>query len=251
MYYDTYTGEKPTNFTSMKKDTFCVDERLDDLHPYNSHQVPWPWPNLTNATQFGELPHGGMYESKLFDASVSKFSADAVMEWRLNDNTMHVEWDNPTLERIQQGRIGNLSNAIILPGTVKWFYLLLTNGQQAGPPAAHPMHLHGHDYYVLSQSSYPWNGTVKTDNPPRRDTAMLNAGQGHLLLAWKIDNPGVWLFHCHLGWHTAMGFDIQFVEVPEMLPFVTNWAALEGNCQEWKAAAAKYGIYQLPNDSGV
>jgi hypothetical protein len=72
--------------------------------------------------------------------------------------------------------------------------------------AAHPIHLHGHDFVILAQSNqtYDVSATPKTfnfNNPPRRDVALLPAGQtgGYLAIGFKPDNPGVWLVHCHIG----------------------------------------------------
>lgn len=36
--------------------------------------------------------------------------------------------------------------------------------------------------------------------------------RGHAVLRIRADNPGVWLFHCHLLWHLASGM-AMLVEV--------------------------------------
>lgn len=63
-----------------------------------------------------------------------------------------------------------------------------------GVPAAHPIHLHGHDFVILAQEDAQWDGKTippnDTKNPPRRDVALLYAG-GYLALAFKLDNPGM------------------------------------------------------------
>jgi len=41
-------------------------------------------------------------------------------------------------------------------------------------------------------------GSLKFDNPPRRDATML-PGFGWLSVAFRNDNPGAWLFHCHVA----------------------------------------------------
>lgn len=82
-------------------------------------------------------------------------------------------------------------------------------------PAAHPIHLHGHDFALLAQSKQPWddvcqdegdickgekhkltpdklncaNPYFNCDNPPRRDSVLLPAG-GFVVIAFKADNPG-------------------------------------------------------------
>ena len=52
---------------------------------------------------------------------------------------------------------------------------------------------------------------MKFDNPPRRDVALLPAN-GYLLLAFKTDNPGTWLMHCHIAWHASSGLALQIIE---------------------------------------
>lgn len=37
-------------------------------------------------------------------------------------------------------------------------------------------------------------------NPPRRDVVLLPAG-GYIAIAFKPDNPGAWLVHCHIAWY--------------------------------------------------
>ena len=67
--------------------------------------------------------------------------------------------------------------------------------------AAHPIHLHGHDFAILVQSSTPFvsmeeiRERMQLCNPPRRDVALLPSG-GYLVIAFKADNPGSWLMHC-------------------------------------------------------
>lgn len=116
------------------------------------------------------------------------------MEWTLNKYSMHVHLEHPTLLDVLHNNLPNLCkayNAAVLPKRGIWFYLLITNSQPKSasegkpiPAAVHPMHLHGHDFYILSQSTDQWDGTVKTQNPIRRDTAMLDVAKGHILLAW-------------------------------------------------------------------
>jgi hypothetical protein len=52
---------------------------------------------------------------------------------------------------------------------------------------------------------------MKFDNPPRRDVALLHQG-GYLILAFKADNPGSWLVHCHIAWHASSGLALQIME---------------------------------------
>ena len=67
----------------------------------------------------------------------------------------------------------------------------------------HPFHLHGHAFQVVSRSeeeagTYIDGGDMPA-TPMRRDTVLVRPN-GNLALRFKADNPGVWLFHCHIEW---------------------------------------------------
>ena len=37
---------------------------------------------------------------------------------------------------------------------------------------------------------------------------------GYMVLRFAADNPGVWLFHCHIEWHVDQGLIATMVEAP-------------------------------------
>jgi FtsP/CotA-like multicopper oxidase with cupredoxin domain len=62
----------------------------------------------------------------------------------------------------------------------------------------HPMHLHGHHFRVVARNGQPtayrqWQDTVLVS--PREEVT----------IAFRADNPGDWLFHCHVLEHQAAG----------------------------------------------
>lgn len=63
----------------------------------------------------------------------------------------------------------------------------------------HPMHLHGHFFQVLSK-----NGNALTGSPIIKDTINLKPGE-EVVVAFKADNPGNWMFHCHDLHHATAG----------------------------------------------
>lgn len=63
----------------------------------------------------------------------------------------------------------------------------------------HPMHLHGHFFQVLSKNGKPVKGS-----PIIKDTINLKPGDEYVV-AFKADNPGNWLFHCHDLHHASAG----------------------------------------------
>jgi FtsP/CotA-like multicopper oxidase with cupredoxin domain len=127
------------------------------------------------------------------------FNSDSLFRWYLNSTTMVAEWTNPTLLQVLNGNTTyDTSNAVIeLPTADEWVYMVI----ETSLAVPHPIHLHGHDFFVLAQGSgsYSSDTTLNLENPPRRDTAMLPAS-GYLVMAFETDNPGAWLMHCHIGW---------------------------------------------------
>ena len=77
---------------------------------------------------------------------------------------------------------------------------------------------------------------LRGTNPVRRDVTMLPAG-GWLLLAFKTDNPGAWLFHCHIAWHVSGGLSVDFLERPADLAQQISTADrndFNRVCNEWR-----------------
>lgn len=48
------------------------------------------------------------------------------------------------------------------------------------------------------------NVPLNLANPLRRDSLSI-AQQSFAILRLKLDDPGVWPLHCHIGWHLAVG----------------------------------------------
>jgi FtsP/CotA-like multicopper oxidase with cupredoxin domain len=62
----------------------------------------------------------------------------------------------------------------------------------------HPMHLHGHHFRILSRNGKP------VDHRPWADTVLLHIDET-AEIAFVADNPGDWLFHCHILEHHVGG----------------------------------------------
>ncbi|EJT80405.1 iron transport multicopper oxidase FET3 [Gaeumannomyces tritici R3-111a-1] len=87
--------------------------------------------------------------------------------------------------------------------------------------AIHPFHLHGHHFQVLERPGHNagvWQGRSHGFNkkPPMRDVVHVNANS-YAVLRFKANNPGVFLFHCHIEWHVEMGLTATIIEAPERL----------------------------------
>ncbi|KAI8320858.1 hypothetical protein GQ54DRAFT_298344 [Martensiomyces pterosporus] len=99
---------------------------------------------------------------------------------------------------------------------------LVINNPNALP---HPLHLHGHTFQITEYGPlFTANNTNLTvaplvtshGIPMRRDSMNIPEFQ-YIKVRFRADNPGVWLLHCHMDIHFAMGMVMTFVEAPDVL----------------------------------
>jgi FtsP/CotA-like multicopper oxidase with cupredoxin domain len=79
--------------------------------------------------------------------------------------------------------------------------------------AIHPMHLHGHHALVLSRDGVPASGS-----PWWVDTLNMQPGERYDV-AFRADNPGVWMDHCHNLRHAADGLTMHVAYAGVTTPF--------------------------------
>lgn len=79
--------------------------------------------------------------------------------------------------------------------------------------AVHPMHLHGHHLLVLSRDGLPVSGS-----PWWADTLNVEAGERYEV-AFRADNPGIWMDHCHNLRHAADGLTMHLMYAGVTTPF--------------------------------
>jgi hypothetical protein len=75
---------------------------------------------------------------------------------------------------------------------------------------------------------------------------------GYLVIAFKIDNPGSWLMHCHIAWHASEGLAVQFVESESSIVSALGTAAVsafQNTCAAWDKYVPTE-VY-LQDDSGI
>ncbi|KAF2103099.1 putative laccase-2 [Rhizodiscina lignyota] len=110
--------------------------------------------------------------------------------------------------------------AVSEPGKEKDVIVVLNNMDDK----SHPFHLHGHSFDVLAShegkpGSYdaynpfsdeePAGGPLNLRNPVKKDTVVVPRS-GYVVLRFSPDNEGLWLFHCHVLWHQAVGMAMAF-----------------------------------------
>lgn len=76
--------------------------------------------------------------------------------------------------------------------------------------APHPFHLHGHNFGVVRSAG---TTTTNTINPPIRDVVSTGAlASDNVTIRFRTDNPGPWIFHCHIDFHLEAGLAVIFAE---------------------------------------
>ncbi|KAF4780802.1 Laccase-2 [Colletotrichum scovillei] len=202
----------------------CLDESPKDLKP----KVPRMVKNAANE---------GFEKDSLKVHLVgfpNDFDPDATLhKWVLKDSSLYLDWSQPSLSLVKIASDQGWENPKFPKGYEpvdlqsykenSWVYFLIEGKFQESvdnathkiyktqAPVAHPMHIHGHDFVILDSGTTefdPKNYTINRNNPPRRDVALLPVN-GYLIIAFQIDNPGVWLMHCHIAWHASGGLALQ------------------------------------------
>jgi hypothetical protein len=229
-----YYGSTPStpNTTAYPYVDNCLDESISDLVPYLAQNA------------------GSAYWTEL-EETTKGLNSDNYIRWYLNNNTMQVAWKDPILLQVyENAKSFRNSDALIeLPEANKWAYIVIETAMDT----PHPIHLHGHDFVILAQGHGTYNSSdVKSlINPPRRDVATLPA-YGHLALAFQTDNPGIWLLHCHIGWHAAEGLALQFLERKSEIRGLfehDDYSTLRSNCASWSAYEKDEDVWE--SDSGI
>lgn len=92
-----------------------------------------------------------------------------------------------------------------------------------------------------------------------------------MIIAFKLDNPGTWLMHCHIAFHASFGLALQFLErqddakalwpsfedspaLREAQRVCDNWNRWWGDCRDWWPGDGKscgIGEEGFAPDSGI
>lgn len=95
----------------------------------------------------------------------------------------------------------------------------------------HPFHLHGHHFWVVGQGfgansveavqQLDREGRIRRnlERPVKKDTAIVPS-KGFVVLRFHATNPGFWLFHCHVEFHSDIGMTlvVQVGQPEDMVP---------------------------------
>jgi Multicopper oxidase len=201
-------------------------------------------------------------------------------KWILANSTLQIDWESPSITMITavnkptceklERRFPDDYAPICLDTNIhtdNWVYFLIQStltGQEQRLytfkiHTAHPIHLHGHDFVILDQKSTPWNESEfkpTLNNPTRRDVVMLPVN-GYVVIAFRVDNPGPWLMHCHIAWHASSGLAAQFIEqadkVKPLMEEAGVYTDVTSLCLSWRQWYWNHNIPEnaTQEDSGI
>jgi FtsP/CotA-like multicopper oxidase with cupredoxin domain len=167
----------------------CSDEPYEKLSPILEWTVP-------------ETEISDEMDVTLVNANTTPYypqypDEDGFRRWQMFKGPLWLNFSDPTILNTDGSSSIFLSQLTVNTKFSKrdqWVELLITGPPETSRFAAHPIHLHGHDFALLSQGNTTFNAStavIKRDNPPRRDVALLPRS-GYLLIAFKVDNPGMY-----------------------------------------------------------
>lgn len=223
----------------------CFDEPLSSLVP---HLQKPAGTSSAFSSAASELPVNQ-------PTAVATSDDGVAFKWNINNGAINVNYTQPTLKSLSEGNQASstlISNPIVLYKKNQWVYFIIQNNFFA----AHPIHLHGHDFSILGQGAGDFDvstqlGSLNFDNPMRRDTAMLQgaapgpggAPTGYTVIGFETDNAGAWLMHCHIVWHVDGGLALQWIERPDDI-VAANYVD-----SEFKEECSAYATYEQQSPS--
>ncbi|HKM74041.1 MAG TPA: multicopper oxidase family protein [Stellaceae bacterium] len=168
---DDFYGELAYRLVEL---AYELGKPMHDRPPAKLPDNPLPEPDLNAAERHEIALQGGM----MGGMGMMRMGGAA---WAMNGRSMtgDGEPDMPPLLTLRQRQ----SCVLTLRNETAWW---------------HPMHLHGHSFRVISRNGEPnplreWRDTVLV--PPRESAEV----------AFVADNPGDWMFHCHVTDHQEAG----------------------------------------------
>ncbi|KAL0257860.1 hypothetical protein SLS55_007026 [Diplodia seriata] len=171
--------------------------------------------------------------------------------WHFGGPSYRADFNDALLYQIQQGNaeFGPQSNVHDF-GSNKSVRFVIYNDT----PAPHPMHMHGHNFWVLADGVGRWDGTTANPgNPQFRDVHILQpaptGSSSYMVIQIELDNPGLWPFHCHIAWHVSAGLYLNMLERPDDIKKLPIPSSFGDQCKVWGDYTATNPVDQI--DSGL
>ncbi len=179
----------------------------DDAYPRNAYRLldiayaeaagTRPRRPAPSALPANPLPEPDLGAAETLEIALEGGAMGGLAEARLGGKTMGLR------ALAQQGKVWALNGVVAGDGehpllgelALGRSYRLLLENRTAFP---HPMHLHGHHFRLIARDGR------EDDRGIWHDTVIVNP-DSRVEVAFVADNPGDWLFHCHVPEHMMAG----------------------------------------------
>lgn len=227
-YEDADTSAYPTTAPSDHSPS-CSNDPIEKTQPEFA-KVP------------SELP---FYQNLLLELTQN---ATGSYEWLINNQTYRADYNEPLLYEAARGKYD-------FPENPQWN--VYNFGQNSSvifnitntTPLPHPVHFHGHNFYVLSvgELGTVWDGSVTNPSNPMRRDVQIMPPLGYIAIQFEADNPGVWPLHCHVAWHLSGGWYINVISRGDEIGNIAE-DQRSSTCDAWSRWSSSNIVDQI--DSG-
>ena len=246
IYYENAdTNSVPANNPQTVTDLCASDSIPNDL--------------LVGEPSFAKAPPANWATEQIVNITVGTNDTCSTL-FNMSGSTFRVDYNDPLLLDVYNGNLGfDPQRNVYNFGTNSSVLLYLINTT----PIAHPMHLHGHNFWAINSGVGEWDGTTKAanpGNPNRRDVLIVEPGKinsdgsitpGFIVLGYETNNPGMWPFHCHIAWHVGAGLYVNLLEQPDELATAAPGipSTVPQTCDNWNSFTSTNVVDQI--DSGL
>ena len=107
--------------------------------------------------------------------------------------------------------------------------MVLINNNKQG--AAHPIHQHGGWFWIVGEGQFPFDQPINRniiEEKYKKGELQTNSNHtayytghsslpkdviqvpnnGYVIIRTRTDNPGTWIFHCHIDFHLSIGMGL-------------------------------------------
>ncbi|KAI9649367.1 hypothetical protein NHQ30_001942 [Ciborinia camelliae] len=247
LYDGADTNCRPNSTAFPYNETNCLNDPLNTTTPYIKSTPP-ATPQTTQTIDINLIINGSGIS--LFTFGGSSFRADYNKPVLLTA-AMATPSTFKNSTNVNSTSLYPTNQNVYDFGALTSIRLIITNSVEV----SHPMHLHGHNFWILAEGVGTWDGTITNpSNPIRRDTFLMAAAseggaKGYTVIEYVANNPGVWPFHCHVTGHVSTGLLINVLDRSDLL--ANNSQAVKvisPTCDSWQNWANSHLVDQI--DSG-
>ncbi|KZF20535.1 multicopper oxidase [Xylona heveae TC161] len=213
-YPKANTNTRPQSTAWQPNSTYCGNDPLAQTVPIFPI-TPAPNPAVT----------------QVFDMGLEVNSTGHSL-WTMNQVSFRGNFNDPILLLAKSGNTSypydpewNVYNL----GTNQTIRFVVNNKT----PFWHPMHIHGHNMYILAEGDGAWDGTIVNPNNPQRRDVQIVRPNGYMVVQIDNNNPGVWPFHCHIAWHLAGGLYANIMLRPSDIRKMNIPSTFSQTCRDW------------------